>query len=71
MAEGRHGRRLNKFEAEYIAEIEKGLKERTDLDDRERHMLEMEVVHIRDGTITLSAPYTLEDRLTTLRNHYP
>lgn len=71
MPEGRNGRRLNKFEREYIAEIDKALKERTDLTDGERHLLEMEVCYIRDGTLSLAGPETVEERIERHRDHYP
>jgi hypothetical protein len=65
------GRRLNKFEAEYIAEIEKALTERDDLTGSERYLLENEIGFIRDGTITMTGPDTVEERLERLRNHFP
>jgi hypothetical protein len=68
---GRNGRRLNKFEAEYIAELRHALAMREDLTDGERHLLGMEIVHIQDGAITLTGPQTAEERLERLRNHYP
>jgi hypothetical protein len=64
-------RHLNKFECEYILEIEIALRERTDLTDAERHLLEMEIVHIREGVVQLTGPDTVEERLERLRNHFP
>ena len=64
-------RALNKFEKEYIAEIELALKERTDLTGSERYLLENEIEFIKDGTIQMTGPDTVEERLERLRNHFP
>lgn len=64
-------RELNKYEAAYVAEIELALKERTDITERERYVLENEVEFIREGNITMSGPDTVEERLERLRNHFP
>lgn len=64
-------RRLNKFEAEYVADIEKALAGRTDLTDAERYLLENEIQFIKDGAITMTGPDTVEERLERLRNHFP
>ena len=62
---------MNDFETKYVREIREALEKRTDLTERERHLLEYEIVHIEQGTVSLTGPHSVEDRLARLRNHYP
>lgn len=61
----------NEHEQAYIEDIRESLKTRTDLTEAERYLLENEIAFIEEGMLGFDGPYTVEERLDRLRDHFP
>lgn len=67
----RPGEAVNAYEQDYVACVKVALTQRDDLTAREVRVLEVEIAMIEDGSVGLTGPQTVDERLQRLRDHYP
>ncbi len=62
---------MTEFDKAFVAEAQKALTDRTDLDEIERNLLQHQIKFIEAGTVCLTGPDTVDQWLERYRNHYP